>query len=401
MAPDGFAQYFLFRIPALLLAIGLHEYAHAWTAWKLGDDTPLDDGRVSLNPLDHLDPLGTLMLLFAPFGWGRAVRVMPSAFRNERQDHVIVALAGPLANFTVGAIALLVVLALYGSAGDAVGPWGLVYFDFLSGTTGWQRNLAMVLNNIVLFNMCVGCFNLIPVPPLDGFTVARTFVSAETAGKMEYLEATGQGRMLFFAMLFTGAGAGAIVPGVVVIAVVMRWGWVPGLWFAALVAATWQQLGRIIAHTRQGLVHEGTLGPALRRRWSVVLAAGGAAIAMVALAHEALDTWNRVGGVAGRAQVEAKGGTQLAPWVDVRLSFPTEIRRADVVHRLHGTSLDWLARGDEDDVTVAFDDRGTPVEVRFDTLVRGRRGRTLHVVLAGLALLGFALLVVRPAPGNP
>lgn len=136
----------LFRAIALLIAAPIHEFAHAYAADRLGDPTPRRHGRLTLNPLAHLDPLGTILLLVSGFGWAKPVPFDPGYFPDWRRGIVLVAAAGPLANVVVAFLAGL--------------PFkiGLVAGD----------QLGRLLLHIVLINAVLAVFNLIPVPPLDG-----------------------------------------------------------------------------------------------------------------------------------------------------------------------------------------------------------------------------------------
>src|SRR5664280_559713 len=98
------------QVPVILIVITIHEYFHAWTAWKLGDTTPVETGRLSLNPLRHLDPLGTLALLLFHVGWARPVMIDFAAFKHPRRDTVLVSLAGPASNFVTAIVAYLLLL---------------------------------------------------------------------------------------------------------------------------------------------------------------------------------------------------------------------------------------------------------------------------------------------------
>ena len=140
------------QVPVILIVITIHEYAHAWTAWKLGDTTPVETGRLSLNPLRHLDPLGTVALLVFHVGWARPVMIDFSAFKRPRRDTVLVSLAGPASNFATAIIGYLVLLLVKSSAG-AVTQFTYVY---------------IVLKTLVEFSVALGLFNLLPIPPLDG-----------------------------------------------------------------------------------------------------------------------------------------------------------------------------------------------------------------------------------------
>ena len=146
-------------IPAVLLAITVHEFGHAFAAYKLGDDTPLRQGRLSLNPLDHIDPLGLAMLLFAHIGWGEPVQIDPRNYnRNisvEKAD-AIVSFAGPLMNFITAIIFALIYCAIF--------KFGTV--SFFASSVGII--IISIVADIVMMNIGLGVFNLIPLPPLDG-----------------------------------------------------------------------------------------------------------------------------------------------------------------------------------------------------------------------------------------
>ena len=118
-------------IPVVLIVITIHEYAHAWTAWKLGDTTPVETGRLSLNPLRHLDPLGTVALLLFRVGWARPVMIDFSAFKHPRRDTVLVSLAGPASNFATAIVAYLLLL-LVRSSPAIVTQFNYINVDFSS-----------------------------------------------------------------------------------------------------------------------------------------------------------------------------------------------------------------------------------------------------------------------------
>ena len=152
----------LMIIPVLLALTG-HEFAHAWAAHRLGDDTARQAGRLTLNPLAHLDPLGTIFLFVSQlFGWAKPVPVNPRNFRRPERDLALVALAGPGLNI-ISALILGLILKIAFQAG---------LFDqaFLDGS------LFRILNLIVLINLALGVFNLLPLPPLDGFQILAAFL---------------------------------------------------------------------------------------------------------------------------------------------------------------------------------------------------------------------------------
>ena len=155
---DGIFNLIL-SVPAVLLAITVHEFGHAFAAYKLGDDTPLRQGRLSLNPFDHVDPLGLAMLLFAHIGWGKPVQIDPRNYnRNisvEKAD-AIVSFAGPLMNFITAIVFALIYCAIMKFAGAV----------FVMSKIGII--IVSILIYIITMNIGLGVFNLIPLPPLDG-----------------------------------------------------------------------------------------------------------------------------------------------------------------------------------------------------------------------------------------
>ena len=136
-------EWLLF-LPALLIAITVHEFAHAWMADHLGDPTPQLEGRLSLNPLKHLDPVGTLMLLVFRFGWGKPVMFDPYNLRHPRRDGALISLAGPGINLVLATICSLLVK--------------------LTPLSAW----AILLVPLIIMNINLAIFNLLPVAPLDG-----------------------------------------------------------------------------------------------------------------------------------------------------------------------------------------------------------------------------------------
>lgn len=145
----------IYLIVGLVVAISVHEAAHAFAAYKLGDTTAKSQGRLTLNPLAHLDLMGTIMLFFAGFGWGKPVPVNPYNFKNPIKDSAIVSLAGPASNFLT---ALLVSVPL----------------KYFAGTLPiWLDTTLWVIFDISLI---LGIFNLLPFPPLDGSKIFAVFV---------------------------------------------------------------------------------------------------------------------------------------------------------------------------------------------------------------------------------
>ena len=140
--------FVLMNIAVVILSLSVHELSHGFAAWRLGDPTAKYDGRLSLNPMRHLDPWGTLSMLFFGFGWAKPVMINPNYFKNLKRDTALVSLAGPLSNFLLAYIGMFGLLYLYPLSGS------LYVYEFL---------FILVISNISL-----GVFNLIPIPPLDG-----------------------------------------------------------------------------------------------------------------------------------------------------------------------------------------------------------------------------------------
>jgi Zn-dependent protease len=175
----------LVRIPAILLALTIHEFAHGYMALLRGDATAKNAGRLTLNPLSHLDIMGTLMLFVGPFGWAKPVPVTFHRLRNPRRDSVLVGAAGPIANVLLALMlgfALRLIMNINPNLDDS--NWNFItYFLWLS----FRINLGLSF------------FNLIPVPPLDGSHILLGFLSREQAES--YLKWTQYAPMVFIGLI--------------------------------------------------------------------------------------------------------------------------------------------------------------------------------------------------------
>lgn len=149
----------LLILPAIILGLSVHEFGHAWTAYKLGDNTPYNQGRVTLNPAAHVDPIGFISLLFIGFGWGEPVQINPGNFKKPRRDELIVSFAGVALNFLLAIIFALIIKLLI-----TVAP-GFMYVSSMGDI------ILEVLLNCVFINIILMVFNLLPLPPLDGFNI--------------------------------------------------------------------------------------------------------------------------------------------------------------------------------------------------------------------------------------
>lgn len=155
--PVGFFMDELLLLPGIVIGLSFHEFAHGFVSYKLGDPTPKIQGRVTLNPFAHIDLVGFLCLLFAGFGWGKPVQIDPRYYKHRRRDELMVALAGVVMNFLLAVVAAFIIHFLLKSGA------------FLESSAA--DIVLQILQNIILINLVLMIFNLIPVPPLDGFGV--------------------------------------------------------------------------------------------------------------------------------------------------------------------------------------------------------------------------------------
>ena len=158
----------ILTVPGVLIALTFHEYAHAWAADKLGDETPKVQGRLNLNPLSHIDPVGFVFLIVAGFGWGKPVQIDPRNFNGKysiSKAEAIVSAAGPIMNFILAFVFLIIYYLLF------------VVTDALTElSTMWQQVVFAVITYTVSINIGLGVFNLIPLPPLDGSKILMHFL---------------------------------------------------------------------------------------------------------------------------------------------------------------------------------------------------------------------------------
>ena len=163
----------LLMLPGLILGLTFHEYAHAKTSDRLGDPTPEAEGRLTLNPLAHMDPFGTICLLFAGFGWGKPVGINPSYYRNPVRDSAVVASAGPLTNLLISFV-LFVIFAIVA----VINPESYIN-AMLYGNKGLLEILILMLYYGAYLNLGLFVFNLLPFPPLDGSKILPYFLKGK------------------------------------------------------------------------------------------------------------------------------------------------------------------------------------------------------------------------------
>lgn len=164
----------LLRLPIIFIAITVHEYAHGYAALKMGDPTAKLSGRLSMNPLAHMDIVGALSMLIFGFGWAKPVPINPNNFKNHKKGTVIVSLAGPISNLF---------LAFLGSV--LYGIFRRIGFGNFSSQ--FSEIFYGLLAQLILLNVCFGIFNLVPFPPLDGAKIVGAFLPYKTYFKiMQY-----------------------------------------------------------------------------------------------------------------------------------------------------------------------------------------------------------------------
>lgn len=176
---------FLMSMSALIVCITIHEFAHAYSAYRAGDDTPRVHGRLSLNPIDHLDPIGTIMMIMSSIsgfgiGWGKPVQVNPFNFKHPRWDNLRVSLWGPLSNILT---AVVVGIAL---------RFTIVYLP---------QNVATFLVYLAMISISLAVFNLIPISPLDGSHILSSLLPHEQARQYDMIMSR-YGALIFLGLIF-------------------------------------------------------------------------------------------------------------------------------------------------------------------------------------------------------
>lgn len=202
IAKQGGLLGLVLTLPGVILAITFHEFAHAYAAYKLGDDTPRMQGRLNLNPLSHIDPLGFVLLIFAHIGWGKPVQINPRNFDRkytQSAGEAIVSVAGPLMNFIL-AIVLTIIYFTIIKISDT----------FITTQIGFI--VMTIIELAIIVNIGLGVFNLIPLPPLDGSKIFRNFMSYNVK---QWLDKNERIFYIIFLLLWITGLAGEIISPIV------------------------------------------------------------------------------------------------------------------------------------------------------------------------------------------
>ncbi|HZH33482.1 MAG TPA: site-2 protease family protein [Pyrinomonadaceae bacterium] len=210
----------LIFLVTLLLAISAHEAAHAWMSSRYGDETARQLGRVTLNPIAHTDPIGTLLIPIMGFifgamggalasipliGWGKPTPVNPRNWTNYKTANVMVSIAGILANLIIAVISLVIIKVLI-----AANIIQLVEFLPLRGQEPTQNPVVILLSNMLFLNVSLAVFNLLPFPPLDGSKVLSTFLPASMQPTLDLLEQ--YGFMILILLMYMGVISAIMYP---------------------------------------------------------------------------------------------------------------------------------------------------------------------------------------------
>lgn len=186
---------FIIYVIALLISISVHEFSHAWMADHLGDPTPRLQGRLKLNPVSHIDPMGLMFLFFIGFGWGKPVPFDPYNLKNPRKDAALISIAGPGSNFIL-AIVLAIVLKLF-----------ILFKLNVLYTIG-----SILIIPLISLNIMLGIFNLLPINPLDGFKIVGGLLNDEQAREWYQLEKYG---FIFLIMMIFPLGNTSMLDAVI------------------------------------------------------------------------------------------------------------------------------------------------------------------------------------------
>ena len=192
-------QSTLFSLPGILAGLTVHECCHALCAWKLGDSTARDQGRITLNPIKHIDLIGFIFILFAGFGWAKPVQFNPQYLRHPRRDKALIAAAGPLSNLVLGLVSIFILKGM------------LFLFGFFSvSIINFHKTLVDIMIYTAIVNFGLFVFNLIPIPPLDGSHIV--FSGLNLSPETEYRIMRIGGPLLFIILIIQNRTDITILP---------------------------------------------------------------------------------------------------------------------------------------------------------------------------------------------
>ena len=197
----GSLQSILIGIPVTLIALTVHEFAHGFVSDKLGDPTPRQQGRLTFNPIAHLDPLGTLLMILTGFGWAKPVMVNPRNYKNQKVGMAVTAAAGPLSNLIMAFLAMFL--------------YAILLVVNVKCNLGWNDAVSTTGSILTFFayrNLCFMVFNFIPIPPLDGAKVLGIIVPSRIYFKIMQYE--WYAMILIMVLSVSGAFGGIIGTGV-------------------------------------------------------------------------------------------------------------------------------------------------------------------------------------------
>jgi Zn-dependent protease len=205
--------FILLWFVVLLFSLSFHEAAHAWTSERFGDDTGRLQGRITLNPLAHIDPLGTIIFPLASaitsiplLGWAKPVQTNPLLWRNKTKANISVSAAGPISNFILAIIAFIILKVALMSGIFAPNPLGNSYYTLIAAApnqSSFIEPLGRILNILLILNISLGIFNLLPIPPLDGSHVLESLLPPKMAEAFAQLQPFGM--LILFVLMYAGA----------------------------------------------------------------------------------------------------------------------------------------------------------------------------------------------------
>ncbi len=198
---NNFIVQLIILAPPLLLALTVHEFAHGYVAYRLGDPTAKNEGRLTLNPLKHLDPIGTIAFFFIKFGWAKPVPVNPNYFKNPRKDMLWVALAGPATNLGLAIISAIVTKLIWALA-------SLLPYSAAAEAILVPLNAMLIAS--VWINLVLCIFNFLPIPPLDGSRILSGILPDDLARSYQQVER--YGFIIILILAFSGLLSKVILP---------------------------------------------------------------------------------------------------------------------------------------------------------------------------------------------